>query len=285
MRVLVIGASGFIGNYLLDSLKGKHEVFGTSAHGNNFEILDIAELGKASKFLNKTSPDAILLPAGITSLDYIEKHPTETARVNVLGTENIAEYCKANGCRLVFFSSDSVFDGTKGPYSENYKPNPINAYGKQKLEAENFVKKLDDFAVIRTSSVYGWDKKKLNFVSRLIESLRNNKEFKAPVDQLYTPTYAVDLAKAALRLLDKKYKGIYNAAGPDFISRFEIALKACGIFSLDRKLVVPVRSSELNQSADRGKRNGLLNKKIVKELGIKFYNIEEGLKDMKRHEK
>ena len=285
MRILVIGANGFIGSYLFDLIKGKHDVTGTSTHDRNFEILNIAEFGKTSKFLHKINPDAIYLPAGITNLDYIENHQNETRKVNVLGTRNIANYCKVNNCKLVFFSSDAIFDGRKGPYSENDGPNPVSIYGKQKLEAENIVKKLDKSVIIRTSSVYGWDKRNLNFVSRLVFELRNGKNFKAPVDQFYTPTYTVDLTKAALKLLDKKYKGVYNVTGPDFISRYEIALNVCRIFDLDKKLVVPVKSSELNQNANRGKHNGLLNKKIVKDLGIKFHNLKEGLKDMKRHEK
>ena len=285
MRILVIGANGFIGSYLFNLIKEKHDVTGTSTHDKNFEILDIAELDRTSEFLQKINPEAIYLPAGITNLDYIENHPEETARVNVIGIKNIADYCNKNNCKLIFFSSDAVFDGRKGPYSENDRPNPINAYGRQKLEAEKFVKKLDNFVIIRTSSVYGWDKRNLNFVSRLVFELKNCRKFKAPVDQFYTPTYAADLAKAAFKLLDKKCKGIYNAAGPDFVSRYKIALRVCRIFGLDSKLVVPVKSSELSQNAERGKFNGLLSKKIVKELGIKFHNLEEGLKDMKRHEK
>ena len=132
MRILVIGANGFIGSYLFNLIKEKHDVTGTSTHDRNFKILDIAELNKTSKFLHKINPDTIYLPAGITNLDYIENHPEETARANVLGVRNIAGYCKENNCKLVFFSSDSVFDGRKGPYSENDEPNPINIYGKQK---------------------------------------------------------------------------------------------------------------------------------------------------------
>ncbi|MBI2541522.1 SDR family oxidoreductase [Candidatus Woesearchaeota archaeon] len=281
MKVIIIGVGGFIGSYLFDAVNMRHEVIGTSTHNKRFKKLDISEFGKTSRFLKGKNPDVICLPAGITNLDYIEKNPNISEKINVLGTENIVNYCSDNDCRLIFFSSDAIFDGKMGPYYENDAANPISIYGKQKFEAENIVKKLDDFAIIRTSSVYGWDKKKMNFVSRLIDSLENNKKIKAPTDQFYTPTYVIDLVNAAIKLMNKKFNGIYNIAGPDFMSRYKIALNVCRIFGFEKELVVPVESSELNQTAKRPKYGGLINKKALKELGIKLCGLKEGLIDMK----
>lgn len=280
MKALVIGATGFIGSYLHDTFKKKYEVIGTSAHNKGFKNLDMSKFDDAYKILKDASPDVICLPAGITNLDYIETHPIPSRKVNVLGTRNITNYCRDYACKLIFFSSDAIFDGKKGPYSENDKPNPISEYGRQKLEAENFVNKLDDFAVIRTSSIYGWDKRKLNFASRVIDSLNNNKEFKAPIDQYYTPTYVKDLANATLKLVGKEFNGVYNIAGPDFMSRYEIALDVCKIFKLKKEFVIPVKSSQLGQTAKRPEYGGLINEKAVKDLGIRLLGIKEGLKDM-----
>lgn len=280
MKALVIGAGGFTGSYIFNAIREKYEVIGTSAHNKNLKKLDLSRFNKANKILKEISPDVVCLPAGITNLDYIEDYPNKSRKVNVLGTKNIANYCKENNCKLIFFSSDAIFDGKNGPYSEKVKPNPISEYGRQKLEAENFIKKLNNFVIIRTSSIYGWDKRKLNFVSRLIYELRNKKEFKAPVDQFYTPTYVVDLAHATLKLMDKKFRGIYNISGPDFISRYDIALNVCNIFGLRKRLVIPVNSSVLKQTAKRPKYGGLINKKAAKELGIRFRGIKEGLRDM-----
>ncbi len=279
MKSLVIGAKGFVGSYILKIIGEKHDVVGTSTNDKDFEKLDLSQFNDASKKLKKINQDIIYLAAGITNLDYIEKYPDKCRKVNVLGTENIVNYCSENNCKLIFFSSDSVFDGESGPYSEDDVPNPNCEYGKQKLEAENIVKKLKDFAIIRTSSVYGWDKKNLNFVSRLIHNLRGKNDFKAPVDQFYTPTYVMDLAYAALKLSEEKFNGIYNISGPDFINRHEIALDACKIFGLKKELVVPVKSADLNQTAKRPKKGGLINKKAA-ELGIKLRGMREGLKDM-----
>lgn len=281
MKVLVIGAGGFIGGYLFAAISKKHEAIGTSAHDKKFRNLDISKFNKTFKILKENNPDAICLPAGVTNLDYIEKYPAISRKINVLGTKNIANYCRDNGCKLIFFSSDAVFDGKNGPYHETDATNPTSVYGKQKLEAENIVKKLDNFAIIRTSSVYGWDKKKLNFVSRLIDSLENSKKFKVPIDQFYTPTYVIDLANAAVKLMDKKFNGIYNIAGPDFMNRYEIALNICKIFGFKKELVAGVKSSELNQAAKRPEYGGLINKKAVKELRIKLCGLREGLIDMK----
>ncbi|MBS3096721.1 SDR family oxidoreductase [Candidatus Woesearchaeota archaeon] len=281
MRVLVIGAGGFTGSYLFSIIGRKHEAIGTSTQDKSFRKLDLAEFNETSKILKEIKPNAICLPAGITNLDYIEKNPSKSRKTNVLGTKNIADYCKENKCKLIFFSSDAIFDGNKGPYLENDAPNPASEYGRQKLEAENLVKELDDFIIIRTSSIYGWNKRKLNFVSRLIEELRNGKEVKAPIDQFYTPTYVIDLANASLKLIEKGIIGIYNISGPDFINRYDIAVNVCKIFHFEKKLIIPVKSYDLKQTAKRPKYGGLISKKAAKELGMKFKGLKEGLKGMR----
>tara|TARA_Y100000310_G_scaffold345466_1_gene465309 strand:- start:19605 stop:20483 length:879 start_codon:yes stop_codon:yes gene_type:complete len=280
MKILVIGVGGFTGSYLFNAIKEEHEVIGTSTHNKDFMNLDLSQFDKAYKILEELNPDIICLPAGITNPDFIENHPIETGKVNVLGTKNISDFCKENKCKLIFFSSDAVFDGKNGPYSENDNPNPISEYGRQKLEAENFIKKLDNFVIIRTSSIYGWDKRNLNFVSRIINELKNNNEFLAPIDQHYTPTYVVDIANAVDKFIQKNLNGIYNFTGPDYLSRYDIAMNVCNIFGLKKGLVIPVKSDDLKQTAKRLKQGGLINKKAVKELGIRFKGIKEGLKDM-----
>jgi len=284
MKILVIGAGGFTGSYLFRLLSEKYEVIGTSTHNKSFEKLELSQFNETYKKLKKISPDVIYLPAGITNMDYIENNPMNTRKINVLGAANIVNYCKESNCRMVFFSSDAIFDGKSGPYSENFNPNPISEYGRQKLEAENFVKKLKNSLIIRTSSLYGWDNRNLNFISRLIGSLKSNMEFKAPTNQFYTPTYVVDLAYAALKLLEKDLAGTYNIAGPDFMSRHQIALNFCKVFGFKKELVAPVKSPQLGQTAKRPQYAGLINKKAEKELGIKFRSLKEGLKDMLKNQ-
>src|SRR3989338_1492969 len=284
MKILVIGAGGFTGSYLFRLLSEKYEVIGTSTHNKSFEKLELSQFNETYKKLKKISPDVIYLPAGITNMDYIENNPMNTRKINVLGAANIVNYCKESNCRMVFFSSDAIFDGKSGPYSENSNPNPISEYGRQKLEAENFVKKLKNSLIIRTSSLYGWDNRNLNFISRLIGSLKSNMEFKAPTNQFYTPTYVVDLAYAALKLLEKDLAGTYNIAGPDFMSRHQIALNFCKVFGFKKELVAPVKSTQLGQTAKRPQYAGLINKKAEKELGIKFRSLKKGLKDMLKNQ-
>jgi|TARA_B100001971_G_C18235562_1_gene566900 dTDP-4-dehydrorhamnose reductase len=280
MKILVVGADGFVGGYLFKAIGKRFPTDGTSLDGGKFEKLDLSQFDDTYKKLEEISPDVICLAAGITNLDYIEEHKQETDKINVLGTKNVVDYCLKNNRKLIFFSSDSVFDGEKGPYSEDDKINPNCEYGKQKVEAEKAIKKLDDFVIIRTSSVYGWNKNNFNFVSRLIASLEDGKSFKAPDDQFYTPTHIVDLAKATLHTIKEKINGIYNVAGPDFLSRYDIGLRVCEVFGFEKNLVVRVKTSELNQKAKRPERGGLKNTKAVKELGIKISGIKEGLKDM-----
>lgn len=280
MKVLVIGASGFTGSYLYDLFKQKYKIVGSSRKDGSFINLDLSNAGECKKMLEEVKPDLISLSAGITHMDLCEEKPEETRKINVLATEIIVDYCLKNNTKLIFFSTDAVFDGENGPYTEDDKINPTSEYGKQKYESEQIIKKLKNYLIIRTTTIYGWDNRRTNFIARLIDTLNEGKEFKTPIDQTYTPTYVVDLAKITVVLVEKDFNGIINVAGPDFISRYDFALKACEVFDLKKDLVKPVKTSDLNQMAPRLKKGGLICKKLKDKFNIEVRSVEEGLNDM-----
>jgi dTDP-4-dehydrorhamnose reductase len=280
MKAFVFGAAGLIGNYIYREFKNTGECAGSDL--GEFIQLDIRDNSQIAKLSHTYSPQVVVNAAAIGNADYCESHPQESREVNIRGAKNIIEFAKAHRAKLVYLSSDYVFDGKAGPYSEEDTPNPINEYGKQKVEMEDFIKKcLDDYLIIRTTVVYGWEKAGKNFVMNVMRHLKNGKKIKVPTDQIGSPTYAGNLAAAIRELVLKEKKGLYNIVGQELMSRYDFSKLICKIFGLDLSLVIPVDSSELSQAAKRPLKAGLKTDKLKNELMFALVGAEKGLKSMK----
>ncbi|MEM7819477.1 MAG: dTDP-4-dehydrorhamnose reductase [Candidatus Aenigmatarchaeota archaeon] len=286
MKILNIGASGLVGGSLYKKLSNKAYILGTynQIKIDNFVKLDIVNKDDVMKVVSDFYPDIIFLTAALTNVDLCEENKELCWRINVQGTRNVVHAANKIGAKLIFFSSDYVFDGKSGPYSEEDKINPINNYGKSKIEAENIIKELSDYLIIRTTVVYGNELQCKNFASRTIKSLREGKTVKAVVDQISTPTYVGDLADKVIILTKRKKKGIYNVAGPDLMSRYEFAKHIANVFNLDENLIVPVTTLELRQKAPRPLKAGLKTNKLYMELGLRTMSVIEGLEAMKNEQ-
>lgn len=287
MRVFIVGASGFIGSILHDCFSREHEVYG-SFYSNPVEglvRLDMRDRRTAGKIIASLRPDAIILPASNPNVEYCEEHPTETWQVNVKGSENLIESARDIGAKFVFFSSDYVFDGTEGPYSEDDTPNPINEYGKQKLAVEKLIKgSLEDYLVVRVTVVYGWEKRGKNYVMRIIKNLKYGIPMKIPYDQIGSPTYANNMVHVVKELVESERTGIYHVAGNDLMDRYAFAKNVANVFELDDSFLIPVATDELGQKARRPLRAGLKITKVQKDVSIHLMGVKEGLKEMKKNQ-
>ena len=281
MQNLIIGASGFIGNSIYSSLKGR-ETIGTyfSRQKEEMMYLDMSSEHHVNEMFKKLKPKMVFLPAFIPGVDYCELNK-EACKINKIGVKNIVEASKTYQSKLIFFSSDYIFDGKDGPYLETDQPNPINAYGKTKIECEDFVKSLDNYLIIRTTVVYGYDRESKNFLMTFTEDLQKGKEKKVPIDQFGSPTYIKDLANITIDLVKNGKIGTYNVVGPDYCSRYVFALKIARIFGLNEELIFPITTKELNQAAKRPLRAGLIIDKIRKEINAKPMSIDESLNLLK----
>ncbi|MFH1407076.1 MAG: dTDP-4-dehydrorhamnose reductase [Candidatus Omnitrophota bacterium] len=209
-------------------------------------------------------------------------------RINGSGTENIAISCRDTGVPLLYISTDYVFDGNKNAaYSENDATNPVNIYGRSKLQGEKFVKSiLNNHLIIRTSWLYGKNSK--NFVSGVIERAKRGEELKIVNDQFGSPTWSADLAKAIAKLIDKikdaafgakRLWGIYHVTNAGSCSRYEEAVKTLEYAQLSNTEINPVTSLEADRPAKRPK-NSLLENKRYKELfGETLRPWDEALKE------
>lgn len=282
---LVIGASGFIGNSLYSLLKkNRKEVIGTyfSYEKPNLFFSDMTKKSDLEILFNKHTPNITYMPAFIPGVDNCEKSE-ETNVVNKNGIRNVVDICKEYNSKLIFYSSDYIFNGISGPYLETEKYNPINRYGSTKVICEKYVKELPDFLIIRTTIVYGYDINSKNFLMTLVSDLKNNKKRRVPIDQIGSPTYVKDLVNISLELVNKSKKGIYNVAGPDLCTRYEFALKIARIFELNENLIIPVSTSELKQKAKRPLKAGLLIDKIRTEIDAKPLGIDQALNLLKKY--
>lgn len=287
-KVLIIGVSGLLGSRLLEIGKGKYQLFGTyNSHpleGKNFFKLDVTKRKDVFDLIEKIKPALVIDTHSITNVDYCETHPEEAWLVNVEGTRNVAEACKTLGCKMIFLSTDYVFDGKKLKYTEKDKPRPLNYYAKTKLIAERVLDALDVNCIIPRSSVlYGkGGMGKQTFVSWVVQKLKNGEKIRVVTDQHNNATFADNLAEILYALYEKDASGIFHAVGKYCLSRYDFAVKIAKAFKLNSKLIEPITTPELNQPALRPRRVDLSTEKLQRVAGVSPLGVEEGLEILKR---
>jgi dTDP-4-dehydrorhamnose reductase len=284
---LVTGASGLLGNKIVELTKNDYTAIPLHKtkplHSNSLK-LDITDTTEVLNLFHKLKPDVAIHTASETNVDKCETEKDQAWEINVEGTRNIAFACSKVGAKLVYTSTDYVFDGEKGNYEERDEPNPINNYGFTKLEGEKqVIQYCQEYVILRTSVLYGWHPWKQNFVTWIINALKQNKELTVVEDHYNTPTLADNLAEIALEAVQKDLRGLYHASGSQRISRYEFAKQTAKIFNLDQNLIKPIKMSQLTAwIAKRPKDSSLNTDKIQKQLKTKPLNITEGLNRMKK---
>lgn len=257
----------------------------------NTTRLDITDTAATIRLVKQIDPFAIVNAAALTNVDYCETHKAEAVSVNVDGVRNLVEAIDRRNIRFVQISTDFVFDGRFGHYSEDDTPNPINHYGQTKFEAEKIVMNLGNYAIARPSVIYGWNPsrgslrgsaslKPMNFGMFVADKLRRGEAVKAVRDQYSSPTFADNLADALLRLARLSTNGVFHTAGKSCLSRYEFATKLATSFGFTIGLVKPVFSSEFEQVAERPRYSCLRVEKAEHILGMKFLTAAEGLRSM-----
>lgn len=284
MKHLVVGASGQIGGAIYKSLVEKnHDVLGTyfSQPARGMRKLDINERARVFKLVKEVSPDVIYACAGLTNVDRCEADPKESFRVNVIGASNLVEAANRVGAKLVLLSSDYIFDGDRGPYDIDDLANPLNVYGYHKLVAEQHVATIaENYLIVRTTVVYGWEVVGKNFIARLIHKLSQKQKISVPNDQIGTPTYNRNFSRALIELVGKKQSGVFHLAGSTSTDRFSFAVRAAQIFGLDARLIHSCSTAELNQNARRPLKAGLKLDGTRDLLSTKLLGYEDGLRQM-----
>lgn len=271
MMFLVTGSQGQLGKEVVKLLKEKNFQF--TAY--NSSELDITDIEKVKKVLNTDKPDVVLHCAAYTAVDKAEDEGKEQNwSVNVEGTKNVAEACNQIGAKLVYISTDYVFDGTyMGEYKEDMEPNPKNEYGKAKLAGEKvIVKTLEEYYIIRTSWVFGEYGK--NFVYTMLRLASNHDTLTVVSDQIGRPTWTRTLAEFMLHLVEGEHDyGIYHLSNDEQTSWYGFAKE---ILKEEDVTVKPVTSEEYPQKAYRPK-HSVMNLQKAKATGFEIIEWREAL--------
>ena len=274
MKILITGSKGQLGSELVELLSKDNEVYGFG-----HKELDVTDKNLVINTVSKIIPDVIIYSAAFTNVDGCESNIKTAFDVNIIGTGNVAIASKKNKSKMVYISTDYVFDGKKNsPYLESDIPNPVSIYGVSKYGGELIVKHfLNNFFIVRTSWLYS--KRGKNFVNTILNIAKNKKELKVVYDQVGCPTYAPDLANAISALISTKYYGIYHITNSGECSWYEFAKKILEYAEIKDIKVTPISTEELNRQAPRPKYSVLKNSNLEKRKIYKMRNWELALKD------
>lgn len=259
MRWLVIGARGQVGGALCEHL-GPAAVGSARTGPLALDLLRLSEDDRALLALvDRAEPDVVVISAAMTNVDRCEHDREEAWACNALAPRLIARTAARHHIRVVYLSTDYIFDGASGPYLESDIPNPLGVYGSTKLAGEKAVlDEASDSLVVRTTVVWGPESVGRNFAYRLISVLGSGRSLQVPADQFGTPTYNHDLVSAIVGAVEAGRSGIAHMAGSELCDRYTFAYRLSEYLGMDSDLIEPVASADLRQGAVRPLRAGLV---------------------------
>lgn len=283
MRFLVTGSTGLVGSQVVKDLSKLSDELYSVYHTSKPEFgipiqMDLANSENIKSTINKVRPDYVIHLGAMTNVDQCETQKDLAMKINATATEIIAKQCARLGAFLVYVSTDYVFDGEQGMKKETDKPNPIDFYGKSKLEGEKAVMDMaSSWCIARTSTPFGIHKAKSSFPIFVAENLRAKKEIKVITDQYTSPTYVVNLSRMLIELARRQITGVIHTAGATRISRFDMANMVADKLNLDKKFLKAALTDELKWIAKRPKDSSLDVSKASSKLNEKPQTIEQSL--------
>ena len=291
MKILVTGANGFLGYYLVEQLLAKNvSVIATGkgqcrlpfTHDPNFQwiTMDFTDPFSMHDVFENMKPAVVVHAGAMSKPDECELDQMKAYLVNVEGTVQLLINADELKSFFVFLSTDFVFDGERGMYSEQDSPRPVNYYGRTKLEAEAAVKEYQHgWAIVRTVLVYGKNHSGHNNILKIVkEKLETGEEYNVVNDQLRTPTYVEDLAKGIVSIIEKKATGIFHLSGKDILTPYQMAIKTAEHLKLDSSVLKKVTAASFSQPARRPPKTGFVIDKARKQLGYEPLSFDEGLR-------
>lgn len=289
-RILITGAHGLLGQKIAICVgrESDSEILLTDlARATFFNVprydysqLDITNRSDVKSLVSSYHPDVIINTAAMTDVDQCETDREMAWRVNVDGVKNlIIAARRLERCRIVHLSTDYVFDGHHGVYTEESRPNPLSYYGKSKLASENALYMSSvPHCIVRTQVVYGSGVNvKQNFVMWVLSMLGRKKNFYVVDDQIGNPTFVDDLAYAILKLAELDKEGVYHVAGSEASDRYSFAQKIARVFEMSDAYIKPVKTIDLQQHAVRPMNSTFSTLKFESELGFRLSDVMQGL--------
>ena len=294
MKILITGANGMLGQHLVKHLLDKnYEVIATGIGPSrlsfkenkqfHYSELDITDGPVVNSMIAQLHPDVIIHSAAMTQVDQCEENKVACWNINVTATRFLLDAAKEISARFIFISTDFIFDGLHGPYSENTEPNPVNYYGSSKWGAEKAVEESGlDWTIVRTVLLTGnpLSGTRQNIITWVKEKLQKGEKIKMVDDQYRTPTFVEDLATGIVLVLAKNARGIYHISGKDALTPYAMAVETARVLRLDEKLIEKVDSASLGQPTPRPARTGFIISKAETELGYRPHSFRDSLEKM-----
>jgi dTDP-4-dehydrorhamnose reductase len=284
MRILITGASGLLGLNLALETTRRHTVFGTvndhALKTDAFKVIrtDLLVPGAVEHLLEVTRPDWVIHCAALANLDACETNRLLAQQLNTELPRTLAGYVARSGARLVHVSTDSVFDGLRGDYSEDDIPTPVGEYSRTKLDGELAVAEADPTAIIARVNLFGWS---LTGNRSLAEFFFNNlslhKQVMGFTDVFFCPLLANDLADLFIRMLERKLSGLYHVVSSESLSKYDFGLRLAQRFDLDGSLITPTSVTQSGLKATRSPNLTLRSDKLAHALGEPLPRLSTGL--------
>ncbi|MFZ0761942.1 MAG: SDR family oxidoreductase [Candidatus Sulfotelmatobacter sp.] len=284
--ILVTGASGLLGASLVRLAQEQgREVVGLyhrhplSIDGAKLLAADLADQAEILRIFRELRPSSVVHCAAATDVDWCEGHPDRAQRINVRVPAAIAEITSRSGARLLYISTDSVFDGERGNYAESDAPAPLNVYARTKLQGEVETLRQNPAALIARVSLYGWNSQNKDSLAEwVLKRLTLGNPVPGFADVIFCPILANDVAAVLLKLLDQHLAGLYHAVGSEPISKYEFARRVASTFGFDPEQVVPARLAHARLNAQRPRDTSLNTGKLSAALGRPMPGVDAGLR-------
>jgi len=283
-KILITGASGLLGSNIAYCLKDKHEILGLyhehicEIEGVDIQKIDLREVKDIKIIMDSFRPDIILHAAAISNVDFCQDHKELAYQVNVEATKNIVDQIGDRNIKLIYISTDSVYDEFRDKsISEDFAVNPVNYYGVTKLQGERESLKQEKALILRTNFI-GWNiQNKRSLAEWILDELRNNKKINGFDDVCFSTIYTFIFARFLDKAISKDLRGVYNFASSTSMSKYAFAIKLAELFHLDVERIRQASIADCKLKAKRLRNLSLDMSKIQRDLGIKFPSVEESL--------
>jgi dTDP-4-dehydrorhamnose reductase len=285
-KILITGGTGFLGGHLLSQGHSRYKIVTTYHQSPHYDItnvewrhLKLSKIETITSLIQDIKPDVIIHPAAISSVDLCEQQPQLAELINVQATVALAKAAAKHGIRFVFLSSDMVYDGETGLYSENDDVNPINYYGYTKVQAEEKIKDIcPNHVIVRTAIIYGTVLANAHsFSDEMLHQVQNQRQVNLFYDQFRSPILVNNLAEAVFELADSSIVGTLNLGGKERISRYDFGMKMAHCYNFSTQLLNRCSMDEFRHVAKRPRDVSLNIKKVLDLLKTSMLSCEEGL--------
>jgi dTDP-4-dehydrorhamnose reductase len=288
LRLFITGASGLLGSNLITAATKHHDVVACYRR-NQLQFtgvenisLDLRDAQKVEDTIERIEPTVIVHLAAETNVDWCEKNPQEAYNANTLTTKHLARIAKKRGMRMVFMSTDSVFDGRDGGYSEEDDPNPVNVYASSKLESERITKTTVDNHLIIRGNIYGWNAlPKSSLAEWMLGMLEADKIVPGYDDVIFSPLLVNTLANQILSLIELEAAGTIHLSSADSLSKYDFGIAIAKVFGFESGSVKrsSIKDSVLN--ARRPQNTSLVSDRLASEFKILTPTVQNDLLDFK----